>query len=352
MNVVFWAAGDDGSSYYRCTLPAEAMQWEGHQTKVTEVLTPAMCEWADAIVGSRIANPNALGLWKRIKEVRTEGTPKLILDLDDAYFSLTEQNPAAGAWNSAQLDRLAEAIHTSDAVTVASQALAEHVLQKVHSASSLVPVHTIENGLHAGWLAAPREYVEPSLERPLTVGWSGTASSAVDFDIVARALGRIVDYGQGTVQVRLVGLPLNHPAINTIAQHVPDHLKDMVQGLEWVHHGEPYLSTVHQFDVWVAPYRSNEFVDAKFPTKALEAGMLGIPLIASAVRPYREWIEHESTGFKVVENAPWMWSRCLKRLVDDPALRQRIGEAARSRAAQNIMQSLGQSWSGVCKVDT
>jgi hypothetical protein len=34
-----------------------------------------------------------------------------------------------------------------------------------------------------------------------------------------------------------------------------------------------------------AGYLSKPFVDAKFPTKALEAGFLGIPLVVSDVEP-------------------------------------------------------------------
>jgi glycosyltransferase involved in cell wall biosynthesis len=97
----------------------------------------------------------------------------------------------------------------------------------------------------------------------------------------------------------------------------------------------------------VAPYRPTPFNQAKFPTKALEAGMLGIPLVASAIRPYADWITQEENGFKVLDSAPWMWSRCLRRLIQSPDLRRRIGEAGRSRAAQNILQEIGRQWESV-----
>jgi hypothetical protein len=37
----------------------------------------------------------------------------------------------------------------------------------------------------------------------------------------------------------------------------------------------------------LAPYQGTPFNNAKFPTKALEAGFWGTPLIASDIRPYR-----------------------------------------------------------------
>jgi glycosyltransferase involved in cell wall biosynthesis len=350
--VLFWTASDDGSSWYRADLPSEALRWEGHATAATQKVSHDLLMDSDVVVGSRIASVSAASAWELLAARPAAERPRLLLDMDDAYFQLDPANPAASHWDIPQLNRLARSIIAADTITVPSEALAEHVLRFVGRPSGKeLDVQVIPNGLHAGLLGTPRDYEAD--QREITVGWSGTASSARDFDLVAHALGRIVEYGDGQVKLRLIGLPKGHPSTRTLQRLIPKRLHDLVEAVEWVKHGQPYLSACASFDIWVAPYRSDPFVDAKFPTKALEAGTLGIPLVASDVLPYRRWDGPDPAGLVLVdEHKPWMWGRCLKTLVDSAAARQSMGEAARSRAALNIMQAVGPMWSRVCKLDT
>lgn len=342
MNVLFWSASDDGSSWYRADLPAEALRWSGHATLVAQQIDQRHAAESDVIVGSRIANEGAARFWLEMASAGA-GRAKLVLDLDDAYFALDPSNPAAAHWDRDQLDRLDRSCWAADLVTVPSQALAEHVHQ--FTGVPVGKIQVVPNGLHAGWLGTPRTYRDATVLEPVTVGWSGTASSARDFDLVAKSLANIVNYGRGRVKLRLVGLPHNHPSVHRLRVTIDRRYHDLVDAVEWVHHGQPYLSACAGFDIWVAPYRPDPFVDAKFPTKALEAGFLGIPLIASDVRPYREWDGDQDTGVALVaEDKPWMWGRYLKSLVDSPVTRRTFGEAGRSRASANIMQSVGMQW--------
>ncbi|MGW0582621.1 LAGLIDADG family homing endonuclease [Streptomyces sp. NPDC002920] len=82
--------------------------------------------------------------------------------------------------------------------------------------------------------------------------------------------------------------------------------------------------------------------NSKFATKFLESSVLGIPLIASDIEPYRRLIRHGENGFLV--RYEHEWGRLLKRLVDDPELRQRVGMTARGEASGSIMQALHVQW--------
>jgi glycosyltransferase involved in cell wall biosynthesis len=348
--VLFWTGSDDGSSWYRADLPAEALRWEGHATAVTQKVSHDLLVDSDVVVGSRVANLGAANAWQLLGARPIADRPLMVLDLDDAYFQLDPANPAARHWDIPQLNRLAKSILAADRITVASEGLAEHVRRFVgRPAGKELDIVVVPNGLHAGWLGTPRDYEAD--QREITVGWSGTASSARDLDLVATALGRIIEYGDGQVKLRLVGFPMGHPVQRTFQRLIPKRHRDLVEAVEWVKHGQPYLSACAAFDIWVAPYRSDPFVDAKFPTKALEAGMLGVPLIASDVEPYRGWGGGDSVAL-IPELKPWLWGRQLKELVDSSALRRRMGEAGRSRAAANIMQAVGPQWSKACKLDT
>jgi glycosyltransferase involved in cell wall biosynthesis len=82
--------------------------------------------------------------------------------------------------------------------------------------------------------------------------------------------------------------------------------------------------------------------NSKFATKWLESSVLGIPLIASDIEPYRTVIRHGENGFLVRREHEW--GRYLKLLADDPELRQRVGMAARGEASGSIMQALHVQW--------
>lgn len=324
----FWAGSDDGSSWYRVTNPGMALQWAGHKVEGSEHLVLGQAARCDVVVGSRVAKERALTLWTKLRNL--EPRPRLFVDLDDDYFHIEPSNKVAfDFWNHHLLAGLLDAIDLADGVIAASDGLGESL------AAQRVPekkIHVIPNGMHAMYLGIPRDYHNAG---PVTVGWSGSANTAVDLPMIGKAVTRASEtLGTRTL---LIGVPARYAQQAGIGGMVACH--------EWVQHGEPYLGAVGSFDIWLAPYHDSAFNEAKFPTKALEAGMLGIPLVASDIRPYREWITHGENGFLVRE--PHEWGKYLKRLVDEPALRRTMGEAGRARAARNIMQAVGRDWERV-----
>jgi glycosyltransferase involved in cell wall biosynthesis len=285
-------------------------------------------DWGDldVIVGCRVAKPHPSRMWRHLKE---EGT-RLVLDLDDDYFHLDPSNPAAGrTWDPSMLQRLADNMAMSDLVTCCSEPLAR-VLRDYAA-----DVRVIPNGLPAQYLGAPRDYAAAG--RPLTVGWAGTSSTVAELPEAVRALNRISRYPRpgGGMQARLVGIGPE--------QAITLGLRGgRIGALGWVPNVEHYLQAVSEWDIWVAPYRDTAFNRAKFPTKWLESSILGIPLIASDVEPYRAVIQHGENGFLVRREHEW--GRYLKQLADDPELRQRIGMTARGEASGSIMQALHVQW--------
>jgi glycosyltransferase involved in cell wall biosynthesis len=263
--------------------------------------------------------------------MRTDGDVTLVLDLDDDYLHIDhDSNPRAHAfWDQDMRRRLLHAVSLAHRVTVVSEGLAD-VMSEHHDNVTVVP-----NGLHAAWLSAPRSY-DPG--RPVRIGWAGTSSTVHELPLAARALNRILDY-RG---------PAGQPTLTTIGVSQQwarwaglDH--DRINGIEMVRGTDPYLRACHDhFDIWVAPYRDIPFNRAKYPTKALEAGFLGIPIVASSIRPYEDIVDHGVTGFLVRQ--PHEWGRYLKRLVDDADLRAEMGRAARAKASNYVMQGLALDW--------
>jgi len=318
-----------GSGFYRAFLPGMGLSWLGHKVSVDQRL-PDDREALDAVVGCRVATPSATGGWRKLK---ANGT-RLILDLDDDYFHLDPTNPvAARIWTGDLQRSLAANMALADVVTCCSEPLA--AVLRDYAAD----VRVIPNGLPAQYLGTPRDYT--AADRALNVGWAGSSSTIAELPLAARALSRIADYQRpGGVQVRLIGVgPEQAMAAGMRGQRVG--------ALGWVPDQRQYLAAAGEFDVWCAPYRDIAFNRAKFPTKALEAGFLGIPLVASAVGEYRSAVAHGETGFLVPPGQEHLFGRHLKLLADDADLRQRMGLAARAQASGSILQTLNQQWEAV-----
>lgn len=70
------------------------------------------------------------------------------------------------------------------------------------------------------------------------------------------------------------------------------------------------------------------------PISVLEAMAAGLPVVASDVGGLREQVVHDETGLLVPPADARALADALARLVDDPALRRRLGDAGRARAEE------------------
>lgn len=345
-NVWFFTAADDGASWYRADLPADALTWAGHRAVVTVTPIPSVIARSDVIVASRPARPEAL---KILRDARERYGARIVADLDDDYWSITPDQWAYGQWHEEGLIRgLEEGLRLADFVTVASEGEREAVHK--HAGVPLERIKLVPNGLHAQILGTPRDYENGfTNDGVLTIGWSGTVSSQPGLELCAKPLGRLAHtLGRDKVRIRLVGFQpqaAGPEALKHLVNQDPERVD--IAYAEWVPHGHPYLSAVGQFDLWVAPYHATPFNEAKYPTKALEAGFWGIPLVTSDIRPYAEWFStmHQADHPRLVsEYVQHEWGRQLGLLLRDAGLRRRHGEAARSRAAAYSLQEVGRQW--------
>jgi glycosyltransferase involved in cell wall biosynthesis len=76
------------------------------------------------------------------------------------------------------------------------------------------------------------------------------------------------------------------------------------------------------------------------PKSALEALAAGKPLVATDIPGCREAVIDNVTGFLVPPRDPPALAAALAKLIDDPALRARMGQAARRHAEQNFADAI------------
>lgn len=89
---------------------------------------------------------------------------------------------------------------------------------------------------------------------------------------------------------------------------------------------ETYGQYFTDMDVALAPLENNEFNDSKSEIKLAECGRYGIPLVASNVGCYEEWIINGETGYLIdPDKGISEWVRILTHLAKNPELVQRMG---------------------------
>jgi len=80
-------------------------------------------------------------------------------------------------------------------------------------------------------------------------------------------------------------------------------------------------------DVALAPLEDNEFNDSKSEIKLAECGRYKVPLVASNVGCYDEWIVDGETGFLIdPKKGISEWNKILTKVAKDPKLVQRMGD--------------------------
>ncbi len=104
-----------------------------------------------------------------------------------------------------------------------------------------------------------------------------------------------------------------------------NHLDNDVEFVGFVARPEPLIASL---DVVVLP----SILPEAFPTVTLEAMALGVA-VASNLGGVVEQIDDECCGLLVPPADPDALAVAVKRLVSDPELRRRIGQAGRQRVA-------------------
>src|SRR5258707_574566 len=168
--------------------------------------------------------------------------------------------------------------------------------------------------------------------RKVTAGWQGGASHAADIAMIAPAVRDFLDLPK--TEFHLVGTDYSK-TVGRKCRFTP-----------WIPAAADlaYYQRI-DFDIGLAPLTGTRFDQSKSAIKVLEYGGLGIPSIASDVTPYRDVVVDGVTGWLV--RTPEDWSRRLRDLACDPAMRDEMGAKAREVAAAHAIGACWQQWADV-----
>jgi glycosyltransferase involved in cell wall biosynthesis len=341
----------DACSPWRIGIPMRALARLGYEVRQAPINAPAALDDVDVLVLHRPTRRQHLEL---LREARRLGIATVV-DVDDLFLPglLPRGAPFARVWHplfkrweaedraaagvgsreeidQAPLNNVMEQFHdclrSADAVTVTTAALADAYAQ---FSSAVYVVPNAYDDSDPLWDDLPTK-------RPtVNVGFAGTDHHDDNLALLGGALepvlrahpdARIVEAG-GPALLRRV----NAPAAQLV------HLGTLPFDL--------FPLLLREMDVVLAPLADEPFMRCKSNIRCMTAGLVGVPVVASPVGPYAEYVEHGANGFLARSSEDW--TRYVDLLVADNELRSRMGRANRARAEAHALSRELLQWVNV-----
>ncbi len=168
---------------------------------------------------------------------------------------------------------------------------------------------------------------------PVRLGWVGSRSTVGYLEGIMPQVERVV---------------ASHPGVTlTVVSNAFPAPRPFIRNVEWTREAEP--AEVAGFDVGLMPLPDTPWTRGKCGFKLLLYGACGVPSVASPVGVNRDVIVDGETG--MLAAGPEQWAGALAALVEDAALRERFGRAARRRVEANYsVDVVVPRWAAALKV--
>lgn len=323
MNIRSWTAAIGGCGWYRVRRPFEELARHGHTYAIPdeEIPVPDLEDvlTSDIVVCQRRAAEPVYPQWRWLR--RASGVP-MVFEIDDDVWSIDVQNPPLMQFLHPQVGEWAQRfVAEADLVTTSTERLAERLSTWSRN------VVVLPNRVDGAVFDLPR--VVPREGGRVTAGWTCSTSHLTDLRSV---LGpwRELFTARPDVELRMVGVDYRPWIYAKGVSFAPwrEGMLDYYAGID--------------FGIGLAPLAPIEFNLSKSANKVLEYMARGIPVVASDVGPYRDFVEHGVTGFLVSE--PDEWAKYVGVLADDPQMRVQMGEAGLAVARRHTIQEHWQAW--------
>jgi len=304
---VFGFHDNSASGYYRMQLPFIMLAEAGHQAQLSSHWLSAQCNEFPVIVGQRV--DSTLSMWRQLMPGR-----KLIYEIDDDVFNVDPLNAAKVQHTPELLDQMEQAMLVSSALTVSTEHLAGVMRQ--HVGDKLI--HVLPNYIDEKLLDVQRPQRDG-----LVVGWTGGDSHFRDWQMIAPVLKNL------------------DAEIHVVGKNYAEEFGLPARWTPWNYNIFDYYRSI-DFDIGIAPLAVTEFNHSKSHIKALEFAALGIPVIASDMEPYRDFVVHGETGFLAKDSREWI--EHITTLTSNETLRKQMGANAKERAVDFTIQKNWQRW--------
>lgn len=180
----------------------------------------------------------------------------------------------------------------------------------------------------------------PRLNEQVIVGSIGRLDAMKGHDVLLQAIAQVE-----STQVVILGEGEQRQALEQLAINLG--ISDRVTLLGWVDNPRAYLPA---FDIVALPSRSEGF-----PLAIVEAMLAARPIVATQVGSVAEAIIDNETGLLVEKDDVKGLASAIRRLVNDPDLRERLGQRGREVAiahftVEQMTKRYEQIWQSVLAV--
>jgi len=321
LSVIAIPGAPDGSGYHRMWQPFSQLAKNSRHLclipppgEERQVPTPADLAGRDidVFIRQRPVGQAAARLWDRL-----DGVVARVYEVDDDLLRIDTSSAIMQMIPEVNRDSVRYQLSAAELVTVSSPHLAEECSRYSRN------VAVLPNMIHEDVLSLPRVRRDR-----VTVGWAGGSSHLADIAWVQEPL-RDVLAAHPEADMHWVGMDFS-PLAGRECRFSPWEMNvwDYYRGID--------------FDIGLAPLAPIPFNDSKSYLKALDYAALGIPVIASDLPPYREFVVDGVTGF-LVRTAD-EWRARLAELVCDADAREEMGVKARQHAAGFTIQEHWRGW--------
>lgn len=151
-------------------------------------------------------------------------------------------------------------------------------------------------------------------DAPIVIGWSGSPSTIIHFELALPTLARIKEKYGKRVGFKVVGDP----------EFRDERLG--IQGEAWRSDNE--VRDLQAMDIGIMPLPNDEWSKGKCGLKALTYMATGLPTLSSPIGVNTEIVRDGVNGFLADGDDAWVERLCA--LIEDPGLRQRLGTSGRN----------------------
>ncbi len=243
---------------------------------------------------------------------------KLIMDFDDSIWL---QNVSAGNKKLAWLknaEKTADIIKYADLIFAGNQYLADYARQ-FNSNVAIVPT-TVDTD----------EYVKVQTtndDGKICIGWSGSVTTIQHFEYALPFLRKLkAKYGE-RLTFKVIG----------DGNYKNEDLG--IRGISWSKADE--VRELSSFHIGIMPLPADEWTKGKCGLKGLQYMALEIPTIMANVGVNSQIIKEGQNGFLATTEDEWI--NKLETLINDPALRDRIGQAGRQTVIDHYSKNAWKS---------
>jgi ubiquinone/menaquinone biosynthesis C-methylase UbiE/glycosyltransferase involved in cell wall biosynthesis len=278
---------------------------------------------ADPLVFQVTYFEDVLTLFESIKDFHKD--KKLITECDDWIFDIPAYNVASNPYKpNSDKEKIADQqFRLSDAIIVSTSFLKEALStmypdKAIHVIPNAIDFDLWDNVKGDGVMTAKKDGV-------VRLGFSGCGNHGGDLEMIKPVLLKLLE-----------DFPNLEIVISAEFECFKDvkHERFIVPG-RWVDiMSYPSMIKGWDLDIGIAPLRDNQFNRSKSNLRWLEYSALGIPTVASRVRPFTESIHQAVDG--VLCSTKQEWYSALKQLIEDADLRKTIGASAYERVKKDF----------------